>query len=281
MVSRFLVVCGLSAVLVTIGLQAAGAADDKPAADAAEVKAQRAANMKAMKELAGKVQVTLPDQPDAKPIPLIADALFRYDDPTREMNDGSIWAYGRSGRPAMLLTLARYRQPDGARSWIVEWNSLSNGKIAAKGLAAPFTPAKPGLEFKTIAGAPAPDKSPQVRSLEMKELAHRFNGFEYFAGNPYELRLLPQPIHRYADPEQGLVDGALFVFTHNLNPEVVLLIEARNMDEKQTWSYGFTRVAFAELRMNLDDKEVWKVPQLKGGDVGPNDTYWLSWLAAE
>lgn len=264
-----------------LDLQVACAADDRPAADADEVKVQRAANMKAMKELAGKVQVTLPDQPDVKSLPLIAEALFRYDDQTREMNDGSMWASGRTGRPAMLLTLAGYRAPSGAKSWIVEWNSLADGKIATKGLSAPFTPSKPGLEFKTIADAPGHGKNPQARSREMKDLAHRFAGFEYFSGNPYELRLLSQPIHRYSNPEQGLVDGALFVFTHNLNPEVVLVIEASKMGEKETWSYGFTRVAYAELRMNMDDKEIWKVPQLKGGDVGPNDPYWLSWLAAE
>ena len=93
------------------------------------------------------------------------------------------------------------------------------------------------------------------------------------------LRLLTQPIHRYANPEQGILDGGLFVFAHGGNPEVVLVIEARETEEKETWMYAFSRVAYAELRIKLDDTEIWKVPQLKGNDVGPNDPYWLSWLA--
>jgi hypothetical protein len=232
-----------------------------------------------MKALAEKVQVTPADQPDAKALPLIADALYRYDDPTREMNDGSLWAYGRTGRHALLLTLAKYRHPDGARSWIIEWNSLSDQKITAKGLAFPFTPNKPGLEFKAIAGVPAPDKNPTIRTRQIRDLAHRFTGFEYFSDSPYELRLLPHPVHRYSNPDQGIVDGGLFLFTHGGNPEVVLVLEARQAGGEEAWSYAFSRIAYAELRIKLDDEEVWKVAQLKGNEIGPTDPYWLSWQA--
>ena len=276
---RSLAVVSMSILLLVVTLELVGLAEDKPAPDTAEVNARRTANLKAMREVAETIKVTLADEPESKPLPLIADALYRYDDPTREMNDGSIWAYGRTGSPAMLLTLAQYRHPDGARSWIMEWNSLADGKIVAKGVPAPFTPAKPGLEFKPLPDAPPPDKTPQIRTRQVKDLSRRFTGFEYFGDTPYELRLLTQPIHRYANSEQGVLDGGLFVFAHGGNPEVVLAIEARKTAEKETWMYAFSRVAYAELRIKLDEMEIWKVPQLKGNDVGPNDPYWLSWLA--
>ena len=84
----------------------------------------------------------------------------------------------------------------------------------------------------------------------MKELARRFKAFEFFQPRGsdslerYELRLLPQPIHRYADASAGLLDGALFVIAYGTNPEVVLVIEANGKEKTQpVWTFALARIA--------------------------------------
>jgi hypothetical protein len=49
-------------------------------------------------------------------------------------------------------------------------------------------------------------------------------------GKPWELRLLPKPLYRYASRSQKVLDGALFayVWTRGTDPEWLLLLEARD-----------------------------------------------------
>ena len=71
----------------------------------------------------------------------------------------------------------------------------------------------------------------------MKELVRQIKAFEFFAPGDsptprrYELRVLPQPVHRYANPDSGLIDGAMFLISYGLNPELVLLVEANRKEE--------------------------------------------------
>jgi hypothetical protein len=55
------------------------------------------------------------------------------------------------------------------------------------------------------------------------------------------------------------VDGALFAFvsTAGTDPEVLLLIEAREEKGKMHWEYAFGRFSDWELRVARNDKEVY------------------------
>jgi hypothetical protein len=61
----------------------------------------------------------------------------------------------------------------------------------------------------------------------MKELVRQLKAYEFFkpANHPsierYELRVLPQPVHRYADANSGLLDGGMFIISYGLNPELI------------------------------------------------------------
>ena len=48
----------------------------------------------------------------------LAEPVYRFDDPARQYSDGTVWAWGRSGRPAALLTLSKDRAP--ARAYTVD-----------------------------------------------------------------------------------------------------------------------------------------------------------------
>ena len=90
------------------------------------------------------------------------------------------------------------------------------------------------------------------------------------------MRLLAQPVHRYADAEVGIQDGAAFVIAHGTNPEVVVLIEALGKTlATSRWHYSFARLGSAELHVELDGKEVWRQGRTPGVVGQPTDPYWL------
>ena len=130
---------------------------------------------------------------------------------------------------------------------------------------APWEPTEPGLVPQKSPKAPAVAGEANRRLQQMRELARSFKAHEFYAPWPpyvpdrYELRLLPQPILRYDDPDAGLIDGAVFLLVYGRNPEIVLTIEANRAEGSEpTWTYSLGRMSSAELYVNLDDREVWK-----------------------
>jgi hypothetical protein len=114
----------------------------------------------------------------------------------------------------------------------------------------------------------------------MKELVRQLKAYENYkprdhpAVERYELRVLPQPVHRYADAKSGLIDGGMFIISYGLNPEVVLLVEAlREGSTGPAWHCGFARIAQADLHVDFESKEIWS--HRGGRTKGPDDTYWL------
>ncbi len=68
---------------------------------------------------------------------------------------------------------------------------------------------QPGVVFAAIPEAPAPAASAPQRLLQMRQLAKGFSATKKERdGNQTEMRLLPQPIYRYAASEENLLDGA-------------------------------------------------------------------------
>jgi hypothetical protein len=242
--------------------------------------------MAEMRRLAAGMQVTIgaDDRVEAE---LIPEALFRCQDPARELSpDGAVWGYGKKGRPAVLLSLTlKPARPDRGGGWMMEVNSLASGPVQAKVLPGlNWATRKPGLEFKDFPTAPPAAEKETGRTRQFRELSARFTGFEsLLAKGPdapaerFELRLIPRPIHRYSDPERGQIDGAIFLMTYSTNPEIILVIELAREGDKNVWKYAFNRIAFAELHVDLDGKEVWHQPHLQGTSIA--DPYTMFYKA--
>lgn len=249
---------------------------DKEASDAPDRKAQ----MAAMRRIVGGLTVTAGGEP-SRELELIPNALFRFHDPARNQSDGSIWGFGKTGRPAALLTLTLHPRSDGTLGWLFEFNSLSPDPIAGKLLEPPavWSTRKSGFELKLLPDAPAAAEKESGRTRQLRDLSSRFVGYEFLKKDltgPFErfqLRTIPRPIHRYSDPEHGLIDGALFLMTHTTNPEIIMAIEAVRESDKSVWKYGFARCAYAELHVELDGKDVWTQSHLDG--TASADPYWL------
>ena len=233
-----------------------------------------------MRRIASGVKMVVNDG-DARQVEMIPEPLFRFNDPARDFSDGSIWGYGRKGRPIALLSLSLHSGDGGALGWLYESNSLSGHSVeAALSPGMTWSARKPGLEFELLPDAPSPAAKEAGRTRQFREISSRFGGFESFRKDAaaklerYELRLVPRPIYRYADAGEGLIDGALFLLTYGTNPEVVLVIElVREGEEKPAWKFAFTRISYAELHIQLDDKEIWTQPHLQG--TKSSDAFWL------
>ena len=253
----------------------------------------RAERLDAMEALARSVAVTevAKDGNGHTLVAMRTNPLLRWNEPTRRSHDGTLWAWGREGRPQVLLSLEHYPHPSFGPVWSYELVSLSDGLVGATGAKGfsrltadyqqvegegllPWATQKPGLELRAFPDAPVPGKSEPERLRQIKALSMRLSAcqFDGEGRERTELRLLPHAIDRYSAPSSGLIDGAICLFVYGTNPEVVLIIEAtRHGQSSPRWEYGLTRLTGGRPSVSLDKKEVWNPIPI--GGIAPDNSY--------
>jgi hypothetical protein len=253
--------CSFVGLVLAIGCSLTAWADDPPAP-----KSEREKRLETMHQLAARFKV-LKAADDEQPQPLIAAPLLRFDDPTRDFHDGTLWAWGERGRPLCLLAVEQYGQT------MFEFISLADDKILAQSEGVKWQPQSPGLTLVPLADAPPPAKTAPRRLAQMKELLGELKVHEVGkTGARYELRLMPKPLYRYADAEADLQDGALFAFAYGTNPELLAVIEARGPADEAQWQVGFVRCGTAEPYVMRKDKEIFHLPYATRTTA--DDPYW-------
>jgi hypothetical protein len=207
----------------------------------------------------------------------IEKPLLYYGDPTRSNDRGSVWGWGEKGRPVALLEL--FKGIKDRTTWSFTICNTSGGKVrATRDGEAWWRENASATELKDIPGAPAPAGEAAARQRQLKQLAGKFAGHEFWDPNNsrFELRRLDRPLHTYRDEDRGILDGALYTFANGTNPEIVLFVEARaDTKEKPAWQFAVGRLAHAELHLEYDGKEVFDAP--RGNRVaGPDRPYWIN-----
>jgi hypothetical protein len=261
------IACLVIAVVPFATASLRGADDDKAA--------QREQRLTDMRQKAESFEVARVEAEESVKLERLKDPLLRFDDPAREFHDGTMWAWGKKGRPEVLLTIEQYGAPGKQSTPWFELISLSSGKVTAKVTERlQWTPREPGLVLTPVAGAPDPAETAAGRLKQMRDIARRLAVYEVGTNRQrYELQYKSQPIHRYDDVENGLVDGAIFVFAYGTNPELLLIVEARREDAgKAAWQQGFARTAAAELHVLDGESELWTRPYQYRPT--PQDAYW-------
>jgi hypothetical protein len=261
----------LVVVFVVLPTNAAVAAPDADAkSDDSETELQQAA-----RRIVEAVELSALVGDKHEKLELIKQPLLRFGDIPRANDKGSVWIWQRAGRPQAVMEL--YRGAD-SRSWVHVIHSLSPDALEGDfgGNAPRWLPPTPGVTWTRFPDAAAPAERPVARARQIKELAQKFAAHEFWDpdNSRYELRLLIQPVHKYSDPENGLLDGAVFLICHETNPEVALLIEAVRSGEKEPeFRYALARLGHAELHVALAGTEVWR--QDRVANTKPSDRYWL------
>jgi hypothetical protein len=190
------------------------------------------------------------------------EPVFEWLNPARNQGQqGVIFLWLRDGRPAALACIFSHPHQDlPGRQIMHELHALDPEQLVVK--RDEFNQWKPqaGLERKELPGAVGPAATAGARLVQMRRLAQEFGGHEVDRdGKRWELRLLPTPLYRYPSAKTGVVDGALFALMSSAgtDPEVLLVIEAKEANGKIRWEYACGRFSDWELRVLRKDKEVW------------------------
>jgi hypothetical protein len=198
-----------------------------------------------------------------KELELKKEPVFEWSNPVRQgLQQGVLFVWLRDGRPAALGCI--FSEPEGrlpGRKVVHEFHALDTEKLQVSRPNA-LNEWKPqaGLARTELPDAGAPAATPGARLVQMRRLAQEFTGHELDSeGKRWELRLLPAPLYRYPAARGGVVDGALFTLVSNAgtDPEVLLLIEAREEGGRLRWEYACGRFSDRSLYVQRKDKEVW------------------------
>lgn len=189
----------------------------------------------------------------------VEQPLYRFADETHNIRDGSLWAWGGQGRPAALAALERYES-----SWSCRLVSLAaepDGPAVVAEDGWRWAPSQPGIRFVGLEGPPAGASSAEQRLASMIEMAGRFEVVHTNErGPPQALQLRSEPLHRFANPDEGLLDGAIFAFAASRNPEVLLVLECRHGTKATDWRYAFAPLTSAMAEVRLSGNRVWRKP---------------------
>ncbi len=197
-----------------------------------------------------------------KELELKKEPVFEWLNPARDLGQhGFVFLWLRDGRPAALACIFSHpHEKLPGRKILHELHALDPEKLLVKRDGLNQWKPEAGLARLELADAPVPGATAGARLLQMRKLAQEFTGYEVDRESKrWELRLLPTPLYRYPTAKTGVIDGALFALISNAgtDPEVLLLIEAKESGGKIQWEYACGRFSDWELRIQRKDKEVW------------------------
>jgi hypothetical protein len=201
-----------------------------------------------------------------KELELKKEQIFEWTNPVREgVQQGAVFLWLRDGRPAVIGDF--FSEPEGqlkGRKVMHEFHALDTEKLIVTRPKESLNEWKPevGLARKELPDSPVPATTPAARLLQMKKLAQEFSGYETDNEEKrWDLRLLPSPLYRYPTAKTGVIDGALFtlVSTAGTDPEVLLLIEAKEIDGKTHWEYALGRYSDRNLFVQRKEKQIWSL----------------------
>lgn len=230
---------------------------------------QRAERLQEMRAKVAQFSLARSKTGDDKSIHLRPDPIFRYSDQPRGFLDATLWAWetaGGSGRPVAIAKVELAIDETKTPFWQFCIASLADEPITADfAKVRRLNAAKPGFDLRPVPKAPQPADKPASRARQMKEIVTRFAAtidakhLDKDELVKQEMRLLPSPIHRYADELNSLQDGMIFGLTTNgTNPDMLLVIELRGTElAASVWKYGVVKMTDADVHVRLDSKEVW------------------------
>ncbi len=187
--------------------------------------------------------------PDVQALKLEKPAILSWSNPIRKTAAGAVFLWTEEGQPRLIASCYRYEQ-----GIEYEFTSLAADPLVLRRNGRDEHHFTPGVTWQELTDVDPPHKQRSLRLTQMRRIAERIqvrgNG-----GNPFEARLLTQPIYR--TPADAKVECAVFAFVLGTDPEAVLMIEATN---NPGWRFAFGRMSTIPLSANLDEQRVWELP---------------------
>jgi hypothetical protein len=258
-------------VLLFLTIALSTLADDKPAAQPADdqVEKERATlALELCRKAAHEYRLCLDDAKRTE-LELKDDPLLRWSNPAVGSIHGGVFIWTHRGRPVAVASIFKWFSP--LDSMAFEVHSLSTERlIGIRGTSEIWKSSRPGVEFKPVAGAPVPAGTPAARLSQMRTISNDFTVDKTDrdeSQTQQRMRLLTQPIFRYASQAEHVTDGGLFGFVQGTDPEVFLILEARETDAGSAWHYALARMNSTIFKVNYREKEVWAVDVIPWGIV--------------
>ena len=191
---------------------------------------------------------------------LQGEPAMRFTNSVGTVTDGTIFFWLDSDdRP--VAAVQAYRTTSG--SWHQAFSSLSAVPLS---LGSVWNPARAGVDFKPVPGAPKPADTADQRLRQMHALHGGFKAEMNLELKVWhKLRPLTKPLLRYGKAGSDVIDGGVFAFVLTTDPEVYLLLEARRGKNGPEWHYAFAPEASAPIRCTWKGKDAWNF------EFGPAD----------
>lgn len=252
-------------------------AADPPASEAAP---EETAESRAINEQIASLKFERGEPARALEFEIPEQPLLSYSDPARGYAAAGLWRVGRSGRPLAYVSLEYWNAHDRIPPRLsMEFLSMVDAPFElSDSRRLLWSPRSKGIEFRELTGPAKPAAGERLRLRQMKAAIQRFSLNERLNGEPYRLRLLPNPIDRYADPGAGILDAAAFAFAYGTNPEAIVLIEC----DEERWRYGVAHTSSAEVTVEIDGQQVLKLDELTEWEsTRPHSAYWYEIINGE
>lgn len=202
---------------------------------------------------------------DNRTLKLKEGSLLRWSNPIigRVYGDSYLWT-DRNRPTAFLSIYAKFDSAVGNRR--LTFQSLSADKLIAKlDDTTIWEPQLPGIKFTKLDDVRAPSKRQNIQRLQVARIVRAFSGEIAETDNDdrfRQLRLLTSALYQYESPENHVTHGSLFAFVDGTDPELLLMVEARMVDDELAWHFAPIRQNHRRLKLKRDDETIWDVPAL-------------------
>lgn len=212
---------------------------------------------------------------------LAPNPLLRWSNPVGGVPDGILVMWTHGARPGIFAQV--FQTKDGF--WIHEFQSVALAPLVMRDAnRVLWEPQKAGGEFRALEDAQPPAESKVKRLTQMRNVAEQFSAYDDFKirasdteTTRHELRLMPKPLYRYQASDQGVVDGAVFAFALGTDPELFLILEAReDGNNNRSWYYALAAMTAWAVEVEYHDKLIWSVGE-RLQDHSPRGDY-HSWV---
>lgn len=192
---------------------------------------------------------------------VLSEPVLRFNDNITGVVDGVLLFWLRDEQPQAMASF--WHRADGLIAH--EFQSLAEDRVlASRGDKTVWHPAVAGIVPRPLMDVAEPATTAPGRLSQMRAAIRDFQAATGTT-NRRELRLLPQPVHRYGEASAETLDAAWFTFAKGTNPEVMVLIEARRgEDGGYAWQYAPVRMTSAACELRRDGVPVWAVPRDRG-----------------
>ena len=183
--------------------------------------------------------------------------------------NGAVFVWTYHGRPEVVGSFhsnAAYNEP-GKRAVTHELHTLSSEILYPEREGPHRWQPKAGVALKPVPDAAKPADSPRQRMIQMREIIRKFSAHSIdVEKQTWQLRVLTEPLIRYQSTDSKVIDGALFAFVTSAgtDPEVIILLEAREGETGPAWRYAVCRFSDLDLYVKHKDVEIWT--SIRGGE---------------